>query len=259
MEQERYRRSRATFEEFDTSLMYDDIEKIREREEEEEKDQNNKLSFAGMMALTAGAVLMVVGVLSGFFPASDLLQFLEPAMMVVGFGSLIYGFFKTLKLAFRQKELNFPALNVYRKTRPASNTNAGTKTSTNSYTGETRTRARTRNESTTRETTYGRSRAYQRRSSRYAKSRTTTGKKILTRSRSNRVFSGVAGGLAEYANISPALIRFAFIVGLFVPFPAAIFVYLLLSIILPANYEDIGTKTSGRSRRPTSFDSPSGS
>lgn len=240
-------------EEFDTSLMYDDIEKIRAREEEAEKDQNNKLSFAGMMALTAGAVLMIVGILSGMDISGSLLDFLGPAMTVVGVGSLAYGFFKTLKLAFRQKELNFPALNVYRKTRPTANSTSSTT--------EAGARTRTRNQARTQQgptmaSSANRSRAYQRSASSYSRTRTRSrsGRKTLTRSRTNRVFSGVAGGLAEYANISPALIRFAFIAGLIVSGGLSIFVYLLLSIILPANYDE------PRGRRPSdtsSFDRPS--
>ncbi|RMG24918.1 MAG: PspC domain-containing protein [Bacteroidetes bacterium] len=160
--------------------------------------------------------------------------------MVVGVGSLVYGFFKTLKLAFRQKELNFPALNVYRKTRPVNHTNTGSNT-------ETRTKSQTQS-SSTQNTTSSRARTYQTRPRSYARSK----RKVLTRSRTNRVFSGVAGGLAEYANISPALIRFAFIAGLIVSGGMSIFIYLLLSIILPANYEDY----RGRARRTATFEQP---
>ncbi|MEM7515118.1 MAG: hypothetical protein AAF388_29595, partial [Bacteroidota bacterium] len=124
MARQRYRRT-SSLDEFDTSLMYDDIEKIRELEEEEEKDQNNKLSFAGMMALVAGAALFITGALGGLLPP-DLTGFLMGALPVVGFGALGYGFYKTLKLAFRQKELSFPTLNVYRKTKPIPINNEGT-------------------------------------------------------------------------------------------------------------------------------------
>ena len=58
MERESYRRRNAQQDEFDLSLMYDDIEKIREREEEEEKDQNGKLGSAGMMAFFAGLAIL---------------------------------------------------------------------------------------------------------------------------------------------------------------------------------------------------------
>lgn len=217
MSKERYRKRSSTVEEFDISLMYDDIEKLREIEEEEEKEQNSKLSFAGMMALVAGAALFITGM--NILPL-DVTQFLIGALLVVGFGALSYGFYKTLKLAFRQKELSFPALNVYRKTRPVQNTPRK----------EERTRTIPISESdTSADTIY-------RRKSRPTAYATAPTRKTLMRSRTNRVFSGVAGGIAEYMNISPALIRFAFIAALFPAGPLPVFVYLLLSIILPADF-----------------------
>jgi phage shock protein PspC (stress-responsive transcriptional regulator) len=206
-------------EEFDTSLMYDDIEKIREAEEEEEKDQNGKLGSAGMMAFFAGATLLATGILSsmGFLPF-ELAEFLKSAALpVIGFGALGYGFYKTLKLAFRQKELNFPALNVYRKTKPVAAPKQKVEEASSS-------RQSSRSET-----------SYQRRARTYRKAASTE-RKSLRRSRTNRVFSGVSGGIAEYIGISPALIRFAFIAGLFMTGGMSIFIYLLLSIVLPANY-----------------------
>ncbi|RMG59754.1 MAG: PspC domain-containing protein [Bacteroidetes bacterium] len=229
MAQERYRRRSSIAEEFDTSLMYDDIEKIREREEEEEKDQNSKLGSAGMMAFFAGAALLTLSLVVG--PGSDILpqlvEFLrEAALPIIGFGALAYGFFKTVKLAFRQKELNFPALNVYRKTRPVppGAEEAGTRQRTQS-------RANTSNR-------------YQRPTRTYRRE-TSSSRKSLRRSRTNRVFSGVAGGLSEYTGISAALIRFAFIFSLFPTSGMSVFIYLLLSIVLPANYDSYQERGEG--------------
>lgn len=229
MSQERYRRRSSIAEEFDTSLMYDDIEKIREREEEEEKDQNSKLGSAGMMAFFAGAALLTLGLVAG--PASDmfpqLVEFLrEAALPIIGFGALAYGTFKTVKLAFRQKELNFPALNVYRKTRPVP---PGTEEPIG-------TRQRTQSRTST-------NNRYQRPTRTYR--REATSRKTLRRSRTNRVFSGVAGGLSEYTGISAALIRFAFIFSLFPTSGMSVFVYLLLSIVLPANYDSYQESPEG--------------
>ncbi len=249
MEQERYRRSRATLEQFDTSLMYDDIEKIREQEEEEEKDQNDKLSFAGMMALTAGAILMLANIFGGL---PEFIAFLQPFLLVIGVGSLSYGFYKTLRLAFRQKDLNFPALNVYRKTRPSISSANTTSTSES----QTRTRARTRTRSRSNEDSSSSTsrRTYRQRPRSYARGN----KKVLTRSRKNRIFTGVAGGMAEYANISPALIRFAFVAGLFVSFGIPFFFYLLLSIVLPPNFDELKNRKSrgGNGGRAATFERP---
>lgn len=230
MSQERYRRRSSIAEEFDTSLMYDDIEKIREREEEEEKDQNSKLGSAGMMAFFAGVALLTLGIFAG--PASDLfpqlVEFLRNAALpIIGFGALGYGFFKTVKLAFRQKELNFPALNVYRKTRPVP---PGAEETMGS-----RQRAQSRQRATTNNRYQRPTRTYRREANR----------KILHRSRNNRVFSGVAGGLSEYTGISAALIRFAFIFSLFPTSGMSVFIYLLLSIVLPANYDSYQDQPEG--------------
>ncbi|MEZ4774884.1 MAG: PspC domain-containing protein [Bacteroidia bacterium] len=217
MATERYRRRSSVADDFDTSLMYDDIEKIREREEDEEKDQNSKLGSAGMMALIAGAGLLMVGAFQWAIPG-DFIEALNAILPIIGYGALGYGFFKTMKLAFRDKELNFPALNVYRKTKPVPppvNEEAARTQNTNSNT------------------------RYQRRSRTYDR---PGQKKVLRRSRTNRVFSGVAGGIAEYMGISAALIRFAFIAGLFMGIGMPIFIYLLLSIVLPANYDSIAQK-----------------
>lgn len=223
MAQERYRRKSSIAEEFDTSLMYDDIEKIREREEEEEKDQNGKIGSAGLMALAAGVGLLVTSFIGG---GSGLVEFLTFALPAIGFGALGYGMFKTLSLVFRQKELNFPALNVYRKTRPQP-------------AGATRERETRREQNTTKERPRTRDAAFGR--TEYRRTRTyrrTNERKSLRRSRTNRVFSGVAGGVADYLGISAALIRFAFIAALFIGGGMPIFIYLLFSIVLPANYDD---------------------
>jgi phage shock protein C len=233
MSTERYRRRSSIAEEFDTSLMYDDIEKIREREEEEEKDQNSKLGSAGMMALTAGVGLSLIAAFGSALGNFELIEALQPILMIIGFGALGYGFFKTVKLAFRQKELNFPALNVYRKPKPAP-----------PPVREEANRPYQRNA-----TAAGTQARYQRRPRTYRRERSKSNRKQLRRSRTNRVFSGVAGGIAEYAGISASLIRFAFIASLFMGIGLPIFIYLLLSIVLPANYDSYTGKGSARNGR----------
>ncbi|MDP5170809.1 MAG: PspC domain-containing protein [Bacteroidia bacterium] len=226
MANERYRRRASIAEEFDTSLMYDDVEKIREREEEEEKDQNSKLGSAGMMAMAAGAGLLIATLFSEIGFIQNFFEAITIVLPILGFGALGYGFFKTIQLAFRQKELNFPALNVYRKTRPAA-TMSGEENSEQSRTYRNRTADREQN-----------SYRYQRRTASRESTRSDrTQRKSLKRSRTDRVFSGVAGGIAEYTGISSALIRFAFIFSIIPTSGMSIFLYLLFSIILPANYD----------------------
>lgn len=213
--------------------MFDDIEQMRAVEEDKEKNESSKLSFAGMMALVAGLGLVAFAAFSGALVAMlpALASFIGTALPIIGFGALGYGFYKTIKLAFRQKMLTFPSLNVYRKKNPAAksagtgNTATGTRTRSR---GATDTGAR-RSTSGTRE--FGRPRP---RTARVASQRT----KNLRRSRRNRVFSGVSGGIAEYTGVSSALVRFAWLAGLFMSGGMIIFAYLLLSIILPGSYGD---------------------
>jgi len=206
--------------------MYDDIEKIREAEEEVAKDQGTQLGAAGMMALVAGAGLLLTTIFSGTVPViGELFEALVPILSVIGYLALGYGFFKTMRLAFRKKELNFPALNVYRKTKPAPPPPRTEE--------KTRTRTESRTDNTFRNST--RTRPDYRRAETFTSGR----QKGLRRSRSNRVFSGVAGGIADYFGISAVLIRFAFIASLPASGGASIFVYLLLSMVLPTNYDDM--------------------
>ncbi len=233
MAKERTRGRGGMEESFDTSLMYDDIERIRDREQEQERTENDKLSFAGMMSLVAGISLIAVGIF-GSALGGNIIEFLMPALQVVGFGALGYGFYKTLKLAFRKKELDFPDLNVYRKSKPRQRpASASARTGRTRPTSASAAAARSgeRAEYQDRERTYRRRRR---------RTRTTSQqqKKTLSRSRVNRVFSGVAGGIAEYTGVSSALIRFALVAGTFMTggFPF-IFIYLLLSIVLPTDYD----------------------
>lgn len=214
--------SRSFSDDFDTSLMYDDIDKIRSMEEEEEKDQNNKLGSAGLMAFVAGASILVGAVLSSFFPSPVILRMLEVFLPAVGIGALGYGLIKMINLVFRRKELNFPALNVYRKTKP---------TTQNTRTRESR--------STTKDASRQQARERYRQRNRSFATTNASGRRILKRSRANRVFAGVAGGISEYTGASVSLVRFAFVAGLFIPpfAPMTILLYLLLSIVLPANFD----------------------
>lgn len=56
--------------------------------------------------------------------------------------------------------------------------------------------------------------------------------KALTRSRSDKMIGGVAGGLAEYFQMDSALMRFLFVLITFL-FGTGIWIYIVLWIILP--------------------------
>ncbi|MCQ2131660.1 MAG: PspC domain-containing protein [Bacteroidales bacterium] len=57
--------------------------------------------------------------------------------------------------------------------------------------------------------------------------------KQLTKSLSDKKLTGVCGGIAEYFNIDPIIIRIAFIILLF-GYGVGLLAYILLAILLPA-------------------------
>lgn len=59
--------------------------------------------------------------------------------------------------------------------------------------------------------------------------------KRLTRSRSNKVISGVLGGIGEYFSIDANIIRIGYVFfSIFTPFPGLL-IYILASIIIPSD------------------------
>jgi len=61
--------------------------------------------------------------------------------------------------------------------------------------------------------------------------------KKLYRSTSDRFVAGVFGGLGEYFNIDPTILRLIFIVLLIPSFMTFAIVYLLAVVIIPKDYE----------------------
>lgn len=62
--------------------------------------------------------------------------------------------------------------------------------------------------------------------------------KKLYRSRENRMIGGVCGGLGEYFDIDPTLVRLLFILGAFLGIPGAlVLIYLIMLIIVPQKTE----------------------
>lgn len=61
----------------------------------------------------------------------------------------------------------------------------------------------------------------------------TSDRKVLRRSRQNRIFAGVCGGLGEFFGISPWWFRLAFLLALLPGGVPGILVYLLCWIIIP--------------------------
>lgn len=59
-------------------------------------------------------------------------------------------------------------------------------------------------------------------------------KKRLYRSSSNSMIAGVCGGIAEYFDIDPTLVRLLFVIAFFTG--VSIFVYIIAAIIIPKDY-----------------------
>jgi phage shock protein C len=58
--------------------------------------------------------------------------------------------------------------------------------------------------------------------------------KKLYRSRENRMLGGICGGLGEYFDIDPTLVRVLFVFGAFLGIPGALaLIYLVMLIMVP--------------------------
>jgi phage shock protein C len=55
----------------------------------------------------------------------------------------------------------------------------------------------------------------------------------IYRSRDDRMIAGVAGGLANYFDIDPTIVRLLWIAGLLTTGPVAFFIYLLCAMVIP--------------------------
>ena len=62
----------------------------------------------------------------------------------------------------------------------------------------------------------------------------TNEKKALRRSRSNRIFAGVCGGLGEFFGISAFWFRLAFLIALIPGGVPGLLVYVILWLVMPA-------------------------
>ena len=60
-----------------------------------------------------------------------------------------------------------------------------------------------------------------------------TSYKALTRSIQNRMIAGVCGGLGEYANLDPTLVRLGAVLLFFLTGPGILIAYLIMAIIVP--------------------------
>jgi phage shock protein PspC (stress-responsive transcriptional regulator) len=57
--------------------------------------------------------------------------------------------------------------------------------------------------------------------------------KVLTRSNSKRMLAGVCGGLGEFLDIDPTILRLAFVFGSFISGGTALIVYIVMAMVVP--------------------------
>lgn len=57
--------------------------------------------------------------------------------------------------------------------------------------------------------------------------------KQLTRSNQSRMIAGVCGGLGEYLDIDPTLVRLLFALGFFASGGTALLIYVVMAIVVP--------------------------
>lgn len=70
--------------------------------------------------------------------------------------------------------------------------------------------------------------------------------KHLYRSSTNRKLGGVCGGLGEYFNVDPTLLRLLYILVVLFSAGLGIIAYLLMWVIMPEKPEPATTKTTDR-------------
>lgn len=58
-------------------------------------------------------------------------------------------------------------------------------------------------------------------------------KKRLMRSRTNKMIGGVCGGIADYLNLDPTVVRVAYVLLSFFTVFAGVIVYIILWMIMP--------------------------
>lgn len=63
--------------------------------------------------------------------------------------------------------------------------------------------------------------------------------RILTRSKTNRMFAGVCAGLANYMNMDPTVIRLIFVLLFFATGPGVLLAYIIMMIVVP---EEVATQ-----------------
>lgn len=71
--------------------------------------------------------------------------------------------------------------------------------------------------------------------------------KRLYRSSKDRVVAGICGGIAEYFNIDPVIVRLLFVSFLFASLGTAVVIYIVAIVIVPNQHQATVDTTSNKS------------
>ncbi|SDJ88203.1 PspC domain-containing protein [Alkalibacterium thalassium] len=74
----------------------------------------------------------------------------------------------------------------------------------------------------------------------------------LSKSKDNVVIFGVLGGLGEYFNIDPVLLRVIVVVATFIGVGSTVPIYLLLALVMPES-DDQTSKLASNKKKPSPF------
>ncbi|MCO6018538.1 PspC domain-containing protein [Carnobacterium divergens] len=78
--------------------------------------------------------------------------------------------------------------------------------------------------------------------------------KKLTKSRKDRVLSGVLGGIAEYFGIDATILRIIFVVAAFFSFGSPVILYIILAICIPEPKRDTTDSNYGNRYYSTNYE-----
>lgn len=182
--------------------MMDDLEVIREESPEELKRDNAAFRTTGIISILAGIGLLI-GMNADKLGLGNLIaaEKVIPFVLFGGIAALGFGLLKGFRKIFRRGKLNLPALQIRRKTLRTTPPDI---------------RQRQQRQMGPPPLTQEAFRP---------------GRK-LRKSLKNRVFLGVAGGLAEHSGISATIIRLLFIAGFAISGGTAAMIYIALGLFL---------------------------
>lgn len=204
---------------FDFGVMMDQpgdfaIDVVAEEDPKSVKKDSTGFVIAGLLSILAGAGIIVAA-------NADLgFKQLLPYFIGGGIAALGFGLVKAFRKVFSRRKLNLPSLTLRRKvqrqepTRTIPNFNSSQSTVASKF----------------QKANAAAHAALESAKATYAEA--SKGKK-LGKSFTNKVFMGVASGLAEYAGVNAAFIRMLFVMAFFFSAGLVTILYIFLGIVLP--------------------------